>query len=214
MNSIKKIAFGLLVASLVAGCSSNGGDNKSDTGQSKQDAHQTADAAEDTATAQDTATEPDVASDTETVDMMSTDGFSSNPIVYFEYRQAGQSGHSNEVGISVSLGPNNERITKIDATSPSKPLKAKDVQMLKTQVLTTKIYDKMKNESWKCGSVEKYQGARHEFEAKLGTQLSAPEPITIISGCIAMDSMKEDADLVQKTITELEKLRDSYFGTN
>ncbi len=135
----------------------------------------------------------------------------SNLFVNFEYRKVEEGGLSTRTGVEVTL-LGNTRITKHASNSRNEDLTDEDAMELQQDYLTDEVYEKMEEDAWECGDAEKHNGARHEFEAQLGTQAGAPEPIRTISGCIADDSSQPDAELVQRIVGKLQDLRDSYFN--
>jgi hypothetical protein len=212
MKHLPDITLALLAVLLLTGCGTDNtdGDQRTDTGeQSVMDV-----ASADTASpdADDVST-PDAGSepDTQNTDASDSGEGTSKFFVNFEYRKVEEGGLSTRTGVEVTL-VGNTRIIKHASNSRDEDLSDEDAQTLQEDYLTDDVYDKMANDTWECGSDEKYNGARHEFEARLGTQTDSPEPIRTISGCIAEDSSQPDTELVQRIVGKLQDLRDSYFN--
>ncbi len=135
---------------------------------------------------------------------------SSHTFVNFEYRKIEEAGHSTLTGIEVTL-VGNTRIIKHGSNSRNERLESEDAETLYTEYLTDEVLEKMRAGSWECGEAETHNGARHEFRAELGTQVDAPQPTRVVSGCIAPDASHPDAELVQRIADQLEALRGEYF---
>lgn len=211
MRHLTDLSIACLALTLLVGCGSNEPDDApktdtdngpvADTGGLDATADDaTSDSSSDTA-ARDTA-EDDAGEDTRAP---------SNLFVNFEYRKVEEGGLSTRTGIEVTL-LGNTRITKHASNSRNEDLTDEDALELQEDYLTDEVYEKMEENTWECGDEEKYSGARHEFEAQLGTQAGSPEPIRTISGCIGDDSSKPDAELVQRIVGKLQNLRESYFN--
>jgi hypothetical protein len=211
MRRLTDLSIACLALTLLIGCGSEDPDETAepdadngpvaDTGGLDASADDVTDSSSQDTTSRD-ASEPDTGDDTRAP---------SNLFVNFEYRKVEEGGLSTRTGVEVTL-LGNTRITKHTSNSRSEDLTDEDALELQQDYLTDEVYEKMEEDSWECGSEEKYNGARHEFEAQLGTQAGAPEPIRTISGCIAGDSSQPDAELVQRLVGKLQNLRDSYFN--
>lgn len=209
-HKIKILLTALLVFGLVAsGCNgddeNNGGD---DTGMT-EDA--TADVTEEDTTEEDAV--EDVAMDTGEEDAVDDGGEVERVLVsdlYYRRKEEGCPTSSCTFGVQVNAISGT--ITKVEnGQGLQRTMNNADTDALIEDVMTQATHDKMEN-GWDCGTVDD-PAVVHEFEARIWNGNSYEQVIQDITGCVGPDTTEADADEVQRIITYLEDLRDSYFDT-
>jgi hypothetical protein len=209
MSPRRSLSTALLLLATISllGCGTDDTDPK-DAGVTEDTAVDSAEDAEP-----DTADVADGTSDTEE-DTEGQDAGPSTEMPQFEYRSFNSTGCSSGGGCydGVEVNVTSNQITKLSPSLDNNPVTTMtdaDSSMLIEQVLTPATVDKMRN-SWDCGTSDPPDDIVHEFEGRIGTDISPTRSIKDVTGCINDDSAP-DATRVQEIRTILMDLRTKYF---